>query len=557
MRKVDKEYYDYETSNASDCVQIAIKGLKKYLGSNICVSAKLSDEQNKCNISKDKLFAGEISAVTYSIGAYLIRESLMLYKDNETVNYLERKPAEYEIVEEFREKNCLEGTDFVKHRIVNEIYVANKDDSVLNWHFVCRSAKDTSWCEKIRFIGTIKKNVFVSDKNSDLFVFITCTAQNYWSGVWYGISSDGTIKKYPIPYDEKYLDIKHTKGRPSKSKECVADKNTILENIISEIFISSEEMKTYLCEHKSEFSKYQIIDMIASSTNSLESKLKMFEQLAETENLASEIAAAPHDIDSIIGYSYSTYAVRIRKALNELNDKDNSSMFMSYTYKWIQNKFEVEEKKSYLSGEEAIYDTDFGSVFAPSPLKMNFSFAHRLWYIIEKVQKNSSAYITTYQYILKNGYIPYFQCIEDDFKVYPNPHLNLPVPFKSGDIITVSDEPFAEKKQALILDTGDNNDSNCVKVLYITNGGVLKVNSLKHGHIFEDDNAMMYTSPLYKIKKYNGELLENDEILLKIQKYMEDKQYEPSEYYDIFSVLNDKGISCDNIEKIGSFLGNR
>ena len=189
-------------------------------------------------------------------------------------------------------------------------------------------------------------------------------------------------------------------------------------------------------------------------------------------------------------------------------------------------------------------------------IKMFLCDIERQWHKIEKWQKNSNYYTNTYQYILDNGFIPYFRCMKDGFEVYPNPQLNLPVPFKSGDIIIVCDRPFADEKQALILDVGNNIDCDCVQVLYVTNNGIVKVNSLKHGHIFEDNNALMYTSPLYKAKKFKGNTEDIHKVLLMVQRYMADKLCASAV---LISALKDKELLSDDItiEKLNSLLSDK
>lgn len=171
------------------------KALQKKLGKRMFVTATLKDKRHEHTVSDDKLRAGEISAVVYSIGNYAIRESVMLYKDSDGIHYTSRVPAEKGLVDSFR--NNESHVDF-KNRQVREIHAKYLKDPSAKWHFIClaTSAIFGSWDERIDFIGTVKKSVFDSDKDSELVVRVKYVGESGRFGTWYRLKPDGSVKKY-------------------------------------------------------------------------------------------------------------------------------------------------------------------------------------------------------------------------------------------------------------------------------------------------------------------------------------------------------------------------
>lgn len=83
--------------------------------------------------------------------------------------------------------------------------------------------------------------------------------------------------------------------------------------------------------------------------------------------------------------------------------------------------------------------------------------------------------------------------------------LNLPVPFRPGDILTVDCRPFAGPGRCLVLEVGDNRDCCCVQVLYPCPGGRADIGALKHGHCF-CSGVVQILSPLYRVSRWTGQL---------------------------------------------------
>lgn len=112
-----------------------------------------------------------------------------------------------------------------------------------------------------------------------------------------------------------------------------------------------------------------------------------------------------------------------------------------------------------------------------------------------------------------------FSCKEHEFGMYDLDHMDLPVPFKSGDIIKVDSAPFAPVRAAVIIEEKQEPSSSCSPwVAYVDEFGDLDAGALKHKAVtrktFKNDRDV--PSPLYRPELYTGELPEDEQILLKV-----------------------------------------
>lgn len=85
-------------------------------------------------------------------------------------------------------------------------------------------------------------------------------------------------------------------------------------------------------------------------------------------------------------------------------------------------------------------------------------------------------------------------------------HLNLPVPYRPGDILEVSCDPYvSEPHYCILTEVGD--DCCGVQCLYPGENGRIEFGALKHGHYFSGCfDRKQYLSPLYGAKIYTAEL---------------------------------------------------
>ena len=85
-------------------------------------------------------------------------------------------------------------------------------------------------------------------------------------------------------------------------------------------------------------------------------------------------------------------------------------------------------------------------------------------------------------------------------------HLNLPVPYRPGDILEVGCAPYvSEPHYCILTEVGD--DCCGVQCLYPSENQRIEFGALKHGHYFSGCfDRRQYLSPLYGAKIYTGEL---------------------------------------------------
>lgn len=108
---------------------------------------------------------------------------------------------------------------------------------------------------------------------------------------------------------------------------------------------------------------------------------------------------------------------------------------------------------------------------------------------------------------------------EDCINFYAGVDLNLPVPFRAGDIVAIDRYPFADTVFVLITDVGDNKDCCSLCGLSRNEENEWYEGAIKHGLIC--DMIFPQVSPLYTIRKYDGELKDEDRYLLKARDGLE------------------------------------
>ena len=146
-----------------------------------------------------------------------------------------------------------------------------------------------------------------------------------------------------------------------------------------------------------------------------------------------------------------------------------------------------------------------------------------------------------YSYTLVGNKIHYFKRLgetrRDRFEGYKSGlDLNLPIPFKPGDIVTLNCLPFRPVKHAVLLEV-DNRDCCGVQMLYRLkeekNGkSSLETGALKHGHGWERFFPML--SSLYRLSKYEGELSGEEQLLKDVQKLVYQNEENGKKLWEFF-----------------------
>lgn len=115
--------------------------------------------------------------------------------------------------------------------------------------------------------------------------------------------------------------------------------------------------------------------------------------------------------------------------------------------------------------------------------------------------------------------------------------LNLPVPFKAGDIVEVDLYPFADKRIIEIIEIGDNYDCCCLQALSRKIDGSWTIGAVKHGHI--GNMIILDISPLYTMTAYDGELPPEHKILTKVSDFIDGKEENGAIFWNALSARSD------------------
>ena len=180
-----------------------LEALRTHLGDEIVFTALWKDAEDEHEVKDYELLEGELSAVTFKVGCYMIRSSQKLYLHNKENHYTERIPASKEEIEEYH-KNCerldmLYGLPTGEVRRVHEIsakYIGGDTTVDSQWQFICLAAESTAWSESIDFIGTVKKQSSVSDEQAVLFVLKEFIGSSYSVSHWHKFTSNGEVTGY-------------------------------------------------------------------------------------------------------------------------------------------------------------------------------------------------------------------------------------------------------------------------------------------------------------------------------------------------------------------------
>lgn len=171
-------------------------------------------------LKENELWSGELSAVIFQVGCYIIRSALRIYKltydfncDNES-----EVPVSKKEVEAVKETGF--GKDFHK-TFVRDIYYENADSSLLSlWNGgirvyheisagngagsgskymrVCRALQSMNpeWCEYIGDIFTMKENDTVLDERASLLVYSHYESSSFGMDVWHKLEPDGNLSEF-------------------------------------------------------------------------------------------------------------------------------------------------------------------------------------------------------------------------------------------------------------------------------------------------------------------------------------------------------------------------
>lgn len=284
----------------------------------------------------------------------------------------------------------------------------------------------------------------------------------------------------------------------------------------------SHEMKEYLKSQN--LNDYTLSEIITGSPLTLNKKLKLYELLK------SEIAKVLYN--------------ETKQALSELDLKEGE--VLSFEECWYDH--DIFEKKNA-----------FSSLFTSYPAALKYlweKIADEEWddvsecwtEICKWVPKKDGTMDLTYVYYLVKDEVVCFKQMK-----YPPHHqyqgyidsidLDLPIPFKPGDVVLLNSLPFTPLRKAVLLEV-DNRDCCGVQILYKHYDGLWRTGALKHGAGWHWNYPML--SSLYRLQKTELDDCDEGKLLKRISGFINNNPVNGKKIWDImnhYEKRNELGMS--------------
>ena len=283
-------------------------------------------------------------------------------------------------------------------------------------------------------------------------------------------------------------------------------------NTINRIISScgfSEEMKSYL--NDCNLSEYQIKEIILGAPIPLTQKRALLESM--------------DTLNSIIPSEISECILETDKALEALDLKDGE--LFTLTECWYDDDFLDENESS----AEPFFSFQALSNYVSKMIEeetedLEEDEEYTCWTKATKWAANDDGTATpVFSYIFIGNEICYYVRMEENrrYSFLSSMDLNLSIPFKVGDIITLDCLPFAPVKHAVIIETTNDWDCCGVRILYrqkheINGKDEWAAGALKHGHGWNSYYPLL--SPLYRLSSFTGELLPEERLMTEVHKFV-------------------------------------
>ena len=274
----------------------------------------------------------------------------------------------------------------------------------------------------------------------------------------------------------------------------------IKEEIIGKL-IKDAAFAEYLI--KSNLSDYDMAKLICHAPISLFEKQTLYKKLLEEKNGGSGNVGDK--------FSYENYLRIATKAIDDLNlPKDGTFLLVGHSFdNGYDEQFECAPFRSYRAVQKYLNETfDEGG-------------EKNIWYTLEKWLPESEetlgltevcefAFIGKEPCFYKN--LRYFYdkkfrernrrqlLTENDFTLFSSGDgLNLPTPFRTGDILYIDCRPFAPETKVTVTDNRSEFDCCNPQCEYTGENGEKKCGALKYSHIYKED-VIESVSPLYNLE---------------------------------------------------------
>lgn len=297
----------------------------------------------------------------------------------------------------------------------------------------------------------------------------------------------------------------------SKTRTAIEDKE-LISNII-DTCVPSNEMKEYLKTQK--WTDLDLVELILGSPIKLEDKMKCLFKINDSEIALDTYSETCNALIELKNIKDSEILV-VHDCWYDYDFHDKNSSFYRPCLDYAQALHEIRKLM-----EEEEWDENT-----------------LCWTKVEKWDTGTGGTpIHLYTYYFIGDEPVYFKshsvdCHRDGFKGYAySVDLDLPVPFKPGDIITLDVRPFGPVNVAVITETDNNFDCCGTQILYPNEKGTYNSFALKHGHGFGEHYFPLLSS-LYRAEKYKGELKGKKAILKDVSEFVKAKEGNGRKLYD-------------------------
>ena len=266
----------------------------------------------------------------------------------------------------------------------------------------------------------------------------------------------------------------------------------------------SQSMRAYL--KKNGLSSRKVLDIIIGAPVPISVKLDELKKIADEPEIQMDADAFKKCVQMVD---------EIEEGLKQLKTEGVFSITRCFF-----SDLDKEQKESFdmlCASFEAVMDyiVQQEKVDAQEP-------EERVWYEVFKWNLTEKGkYVDTCEYYVVGNEIMYI-CLNVKGKLLSGFHLNgdlqLPVPFKAGDILEVDGFPFGPTFRMIILSIGDNCDCCCVQGLARNKEGKWECGAVKHGMVsYEYFPKVGY---LFTADHYDGELEQDEQVLIKVKDYI-------------------------------------
>lgn len=274
--------------------------------------------------------------------------------------------------------------------------------------------------------------------------------------------------------------------------------------------MQSPNMQEHLIQNVQKLSRYEWADMICSVPIALERKAYLLEELSKCteEDETKEF--------------YKHAAKRIRDWLGRLELKEGE-LFCLCGYCNEHGERHQFESAPFCSLEKALQHLQEEESEKDGDSEVDY------WYELEKWEPDEEGNLEeTVEYMILNGKLCYAwdfdKSVKEYYPVSFSCDLDLPTPFRVGDIVTIDCRPIQPIRRVLIIEVGDHRDCCLPQGLYVGKDKKLDAGAIKHNSIFKDTHwtvSRPEIPALYCAQKYEGVLLEEELILREISCWLQ------------------------------------